>query len=91
MTTCVRHLFKLTGTVETKQGVSSHLFFGHAHRPLCGNWLGISFSSLRGTNHQVGLNFSSEQIDYVDEPPEYAVVFADDDRIVIHSHAYPLI
>ena len=28
-------------------------------------------------------------IGYVDEPPEYAVVFVDADRIVIHSHSYP--
>lgn len=66
-----------------------HLFFGHAHRPISGNWRGISFSTLRGGNHQVGLQFEREQIDYVDEPPEYAVVFIDDDQIVIHNHSYP--
>ena len=67
-----------------------HLFFGHAHRPLAGNWLGISYSSIRGTNHQVTLNFSSEEIIYVDEPPEYSIVFVDEDRIVVHTHSYPL-
>jgi 3',5'-cyclic AMP phosphodiesterase CpdA len=67
-----------------------HLFFGHAHRPLSGNWRGISFSSLRGTNHQVGLQFHSEQIDYVDEPPEYSVVFLSKDQVVVHTHAYTL-
>ncbi len=66
-----------------------HLFFGHAHRPLSGQWKGISFSSLRGTNHQVGLDFQSAQIIYADEPPEYSVVFVSDDSIVVHSHAYP--
>ena len=66
-----------------------HLFFGHAHRPISGNWQGISFSSLRGTNHQVGLQFESDQIDYVDEPPEYAIVFVEDDLIVVHNHSYP--
>ena len=75
--------------IVTDHGNIRHLFFGHAHRPICGNWHGISFSTLRGTNHQVGLQFDRDVIDYVDEPPEYAVVFVDDDRIVIHSHSYP--
>lgn len=32
-----------------------HLFFGHVHRPISGQWQGISFSALHGTNHQVPL------------------------------------
>jgi 3',5'-cyclic AMP phosphodiesterase CpdA len=67
-----------------------HLFFGHAHRPLCGNWRGVSFSSLRGTNHQVRLHFNRNTIDYVDERPEYAVVFLSDHQLVVHTHSYPL-
>lgn len=65
-----------------------HLFFGHAHRPLSGNWKGISFSSLRGTNHQVSLDFHSSNITYSREDPEYSVVFVDDDQIVVHTHNY---
>lgn len=65
-----------------------HLFFGHVHRPLSGHWKGISFSSLRGTNHQVGLDFQTDKIIYVDEPPEYSVVFVSDDQLVVHSHSY---
>ena len=67
-----------------------HLFFGHAHRPISGNWLGISFSSLRGTNHQVDLDFNSEKIHLNSEPPEYSIVFIEDDRVVVHTHSYPL-
>lgn len=67
-----------------------HLFFGHAHRPISGSWRGIPFSSLRGTNHQVGLQFHSEQIVHLDEPPEYSVVFLSEDQVVVHSHAYTL-
>ncbi|OED34885.1 hypothetical protein AB833_31790 [Chromatiales bacterium (ex Bugula neritina AB1)] len=67
-----------------------HIFFGHAHRPLSGNWNGISFSSLRGTNHQVGLDFNSTTIDYVDERPEYAIVFLSENQLVVHTHCYPL-
>lgn len=65
-----------------------HLFFGHAHRALCGQWMGISFSSLRGTNHQVKLDFERSDIQYSHEDPEYAVVFIEDDRIVVHTHNY---
>ena len=67
-----------------------HLFFGHAHRPLSGNWQGISFSSLRGTNHQVKLDFNSQVITALDEPPEYSVVFMTEESVVVHSHCYPL-
>lgn len=67
-----------------------HLFFGHAHRPVSGNWRGISFSSLRGTNHQLNLDFSDNDISYNSEPPEYSIVFIDDDQLVVHTHAYPL-
>jgi 3',5'-cyclic-AMP phosphodiesterase len=65
-----------------------HIFFGHAHRPLSGSWNGIPFSSLRGTNHQVELDFNAEEITYVDEPPEYNVVFIADESVVVHSHLY---
>ncbi len=68
-----------------------HLFFGHAHRPISGSWQGISFSSLRGTNHQVNLDFNDEKISFVDEPPEYSVVFLTDETVVVHSHSYPLV
>ena len=67
-----------------------HLFFGHAHRPVSGNWMGISFSSLRGTNHQLNLDFSGKKLSYNSEAPEYAIVFIEDDQIVVHTHAYPL-
>lgn len=65
-----------------------HIFFGHAHRPLSGHWKGISFSSMRGTNHQVKLDFKDQNIHPIDENPEYAVVFIDDDQLLVHTHAY---
>ncbi len=67
-----------------------HLFFGHAHRPVSGSWQGISFSSLRGTNHQVALNFNPGKLAFVDEPPEYSVVFLTEETIVVHTHSYML-
>jgi 3',5'-cyclic-AMP phosphodiesterase len=66
-----------------------HLFYGHLHRPIAGSWHGIPFSTMRGTNHQVALNF---EIDGVvpgsREPPAYAVVFADPELTVVHFHDY---
>jgi len=75
--------------IEPHRATIRHLFFGHVHRPICGNWMGISHSSLRGTNHQVRLDFESEDLGFVDERPEYAVIFVDDTQIVVHTHQYP--
>jgi Icc protein len=66
-----------------------HLFFGHVHRPISGSWLGLPFSTLRGTNHQVRLDFVAEDdIPGSHEPPAYAVVNVDAQRVVVHTHDY---
>lgn len=67
-----------------------HLFFGHIHRPIFGNWRGISFSCMRGLNHQVALNLSaSNNIVHGNlEPPAYGVVLVDDEQIVVHMHEF---
>lgn len=66
-----------------------HLFFGHIHRPLAGNWQGISFSSLRAMNHQCWLDFEArDSISGSFEPPAYAVVLIERDSVVVHSHDF---
>ncbi len=66
-----------------------HLFFGHLHRPLSGSWRGISFSTLRATNHQVWLDFHpSDIIAGSHEPPAYSVVLIDSDQLVVHTHDF---
>lgn len=66
-----------------------HLFFGHIHRPLSGNWKGISVSSLRAMNHQCWFVLEVETaIAGSFEPPAYAVVLIDDDTVVIHTHDF---
>ncbi len=47
-----------------------HIFFGHAHRPVCGSWRGFSFLALRGTNHQSWQTFETTRA-YIcsHEPP----------------------
>jgi 3',5'-cyclic AMP phosphodiesterase CpdA len=66
-----------------------HIFFGHTHRPMAGHWAGIPFSILRGTNHQVALDFNAEaKIPRSHEPPAYAVILFGADDLVIHFHDY---
>lgn len=65
-----------------------HIFFGHAHRPVGGNWKGISVSSMSGTNHQSKLNFEGVENPGVADSPEYAIAFIDDDQIVVHIHSF---
>jgi len=67
------------------------IFFGHVHRPINGEWLGIPFSTLRATNHQVRLNLDPQEtgvLEFTYEPPCYAVVLIDDHKTLIHAHEY---
>lgn len=66
-----------------------HLFFGHLHRPISGSWLGVPVSTLRGTNHQVALDWSATvAVPGSHEPPQYAVVLTHDEHTIIHLHDY---
>ena len=67
------------------------IFFGHVHRPIHGEWLGIPFSTLKGTNHQVWLDVEPRDnpvIEFTYEPPCYAVVMIDEQKTLIHTHEY---
>jgi 3',5'-cyclic-AMP phosphodiesterase len=66
-----------------------HLFHGHLHRPLSGSWHGIPCSSLRGTAHQVALDFSERPtVPGSHEPPAYALVRVTGDDVVVHTHDF---
>ena len=67
-----------------------HLFFGHVHRAIWGTWRGISYSCMRGLNHQVALDLQSpaEQIRGNFEPPAYGVVLLSDDQVTIHLNDF---
>lgn len=67
-----------------------HLFFGHVHRPIFGNWRGISFSCMRGLNHQVALDLKAPDniVNGNLEPPAYGVILANDDQLVVHMHEF---
>jgi 3',5'-cyclic AMP phosphodiesterase CpdA len=66
-----------------------HLFFGHVHRPISGSYDRIPFSTLRGTNHQVGfeLDPTGEHL-CSHEPPAYAVVLVERETLIVHTHDY---
>ncbi|MEQ9260422.1 MAG: phosphodiesterase [Roseovarius sp.] len=67
-----------------------HLFYGHLHRPIFGNWRGISHSCMRGLNHQVALTLGPVGGEVIGnlEPPAYGVVLIDAEQIMIHMHAF---
>jgi 3',5'-cyclic AMP phosphodiesterase CpdA len=75
--------------VVTRHSNIRHIFFGHVHRPIAGHWAGISFSVLRGTNHQVALDFTADaKIPRSHEPPAYAIALFGHDSLVVHFHDY---
>lgn len=75
--------------VLAAQGDIRHLFFGHVHRPVTGSWRGIAFSTLRGTAHGVPLDLDEPtRVHKSHEPPAYAVVFVEPDRVVVHFHDF---
>ncbi len=49
---------ELAETLAPHRARIRHMFHGHLHRPLGGSWMGIPFTSLRGTAHQVALDLS---------------------------------
>ncbi|MCQ0986293.1 phosphodiesterase [Jiella marina] len=73
--------------IAREAGNVRHIFAGHVHRPVSGNWRGLSFSALRGTNQQTALVFEDRFVTS-HEPPAYAVIFADSAGVVVHFHDF---
>ncbi|EEX12278.1 phosphodiesterase [Citreicella sp. SE45] len=67
-----------------------HLFFGHVHRAIFGNWRGISYSCMRGLNHQVALDLEADESAIPGDlaEPAYGVVLADEDCVTVHLHEF---
>jgi len=67
-----------------------HLFCGHVHRAIFGSWRGLSYSCMRGLNHQVALdlNGAPDRIVGNFEPPAYGVVLIGQDQITVHLHDF---
>lgn len=67
-----------------------HVFFGHIHRPICGTFRGIGYSTLKGTNHQVALDLHGDEnmILGSHEQPQYGVVLLSEDQVLIHAEDF---
>lgn len=67
-----------------------HLFFGHVHRAISGNWRGISYSCMRGLNHQVALDLRGGETAIVGDlaEPAYGVVLLDENTVIVHMHTF---
>lgn len=77
------------GFAELVTGRVEHIFFGHVHRPLSGNWRGIPFSALPGTNHQVATDTANvTPMPYSHGPPAYAFVHLDPECRIVHLHNF---
>jgi hypothetical protein len=76
--------------IAPHKGRIRHLFFGHIHRAIFGNWRGVSFSCMRGLNHQVALDLIPGQTRIPGnlEPPAYGVVLLDEDCVTVHMHDF---
>jgi 3',5'-cyclic AMP phosphodiesterase CpdA len=78
----------ITAVIRGRRNIR-HLFYGHVHRPVCGSWLGIPVSTMRGLNHQVPFDLhTSTHVPKSHEPPAYAVAFIDPDQVTVHFHDY---
>lgn len=76
--------------IAPHKGRIRHLFFGHVHRAIWGNWRGISYSCMRGLNHQVALDLDApaERINGNFETPAYGVVLLDEHQVTVHMHDF---
>lgn len=65
------------------------LFMGHYHRAFSGSWRGMPFSCVPSMIIQVGLELGDmSRAGTVYEPPQYAVVLADETRTIVHYHQF---
>lgn len=76
--------------LEPQRARIRHIFVGHAHRAVFGNWKGISVSGMRGLNHQVMLDFDRTEGGQNGnfEAPAYGIVLADADQVMVHMHDF---
>jgi len=68
-----------------------HIFLGHVHRTISGNWRNISYSVLPGTNHQIAFNLDVfSPVPHALDPPAYGMILIEKDQIIVHPHFYSL-
>ncbi|MGH8672589.1 MAG: phosphodiesterase [Burkholderiales bacterium] len=84
----LRDTQRFFAVIEAYRERIRHIFFGHVHRPVAGAWRGIGFSAVRGTNHQVALDFEADCVKACLEPPAYAIALLDGQSSVVHYHDF---
>lgn len=66
-----------------------HLFIGHVHRCISGNWNGVSFSTLPSLHHQVPLDFQAvDEVPRHDGVPTYAVALIEHGATIVHFQEF---
>jgi len=75
--------------VVAEAGNLAHIFFGHVHRPVSGSWMGIPFSALRSTAHQVAFDLeAADKVPYSEAAPQYGVIMTDEQQTTVHLHDF---
>lgn len=75
----------LLGVLRPHLARVRHMFVGHLHRAVAGSWHGVPFSGVRGTNHQIALDFVAQDVAPVSfEAPGYGVVLVSLEAVVVH-------
>lgn len=63
-----------------------HLFCGHLHRTLSGNWRGFSISVMRSLHHQSTLGHDCSPLTL--STLAYGIVLVDDETVIQHQHCF---
>lgn len=79
----------LTDIVSKHKNIK-HLFLGHYHLAIAGRWHDISFTTLRGMNHQTVLDLDPNAAKcYTNfQQPQYCIALLDEDNVVVHYHDF---
>lgn len=75
--------------IEPFKAQVQHIFFGHLHRTVTGNWNGIGYSCPLSTVHQTAFVFEDKKPSRVSpEPPAYHLVELKPEQVVVHSRLF---
>ncbi|MGV6871983.1 phosphodiesterase [Pseudochelatococcus sp. B33] len=61
-----------------------HIFCGHVHVDVGGNWHGIPFSASRGVAHQIVPHFVRRDAHFVEDAPAFDIAVIGKDGVLIH-------
>ena len=79
----------LLSVLRPHLGRVRHMLVGHLHRALAGSWHGVPFSGARGTNHQIALDFVTQDVAPLSfEAPGYGVVLVSPEAVVVHFEEF---